>query len=74
MSESMENIALKDFIFAIEIAKEKASELLDTSDPQVVATLANTYALLGATRAIAPSQEELREGLNFIIDALKGDE
>ena len=74
MSESMENIALKDFIFAIEIAKEKASELLDTSDPQVVATLANTYALLGATRAIDHSQEELREGLNFIIDALKGDE
>ena len=74
MTDSINNVNLSDFMFVINIAKEKASELLDSDDPQVIATLANTYALLGATKAVDSVQAEMHERLNFIIDALQKDE
>ncbi|UWQ44748.1 hypothetical protein [Leisingera aquaemixtae] len=74
MSHSVSNVDLGDFLFCIRIAKEKALEELGSEDPQVIATLAQTYATIATTRAVDNSQYQLREGLNYIIDALKEDE
>jgi hypothetical protein len=71
MGDSVGNGDLSDFLFCIRIAKEKALEELESTDPQVVATLAQTYATLATTRAVDNSQYQVREGLNYIIDALK---
>ncbi len=69
--DGFNNVELNDFVFAIEIAKEKAQELLSSNDPQVIATLAQTYAVLASTKSSDDGARELREGLNFIIDELQ---
>jgi hypothetical protein len=60
---------MSDFDFAIEIARERAVKHFGGAQPEVVATLAQTFATLALAQAIEHGQSEIRDGLNYLIDA-----
>ncbi len=70
---NLDDFSVSEIDFIISLAQERAAKVLDTKDPIVISNIAHTIATLELARAVQQGHAKTREGLDYVIEALQGD-
>ena len=71
MLVNFNDFSVQEIDLLLRLAQERASEILGTTDPIVVTNVAQMIAMMELGRAIQQSNQNTREGIDFMIESLQ---